>query len=80
MGIFKFWLLRAFESAGEDQLLISSLSSGWRYQEVKGMEQEENPGHRDDHTEVGGLRTEARAYPPESLDACQTRRFLSLFW
>lgn len=60
---------------------FSSLSSGWKYQEVKETEQEENPGHRDGHIEVGGLRTEARDYLPESLDACQTRRFLSLlFW
>lgn len=37
------------------------------------MEQEENPRHRDGHTEVGGLRTEARAHPPESLDGLSSK-------
>lgn len=37
VDIFKFWLLKPSESAGQGQLLlISSLGSGWKFQRSSG--------------------------------------------
>lgn len=78
VGIFKFCLLKSFESASQEPLLL--IYKLWCRLEISGVSRGQNKKrlswHRDGHTDVGGLNTESRADLPESfLDGLPNKNF-----